>query len=110
MGRQAKLYIQVPVEDCCTELFFNRNIILLLKNRIKLFCWLSYLSGILLLSAGFFFYTRNVNYAYYWILLKGLEGFFWYSLSKFLLLQGISGASFGYLASQIYGQESLLII
>lgn len=31
-------------------------------------------------------------------------------VSKFLVLWGISGASFGYLASQIYGQESLVII
>lgn len=45
-----------------------------------------------------------------------ITGFSWRGVgvgpivSKFLVLWGISGASFGYLASQIYGQESLLII
>lgn len=93
---------QVPVESDCTELFLNRNPILLLKNRIKLFCWLSCLSGI-------YCYLHLFSSVH-------IIGFSWRGVgvdpivSKFLVLWSISGASFGYLASQIYGQESLLII
>lgn len=60
------------------------------------------------LSASFFFCAR--------MLTMHIIGFSWRGVgagpivSKFLVLWGISVASFGYLASQIYGQESLLII
>lgn len=36
---------------------------------------MSYLRGILLLSAAFFPYARNVNFVYYCIVLKGSESF-----------------------------------
>lgn len=90
------------------QLLFNRNLILLLKNRIKFFCWLSYLSG--------FYCYLHLFSPMQELLTMHIIGFSWRGVgggplvSKFPVFWGISGASFGYLASQIYGQESLLII
>lgn len=109
-AREADKYRQVPVEDYCTELFFNRNIILLLKNRIKLFCWLRYLNGILLLPAAFSSMKEMLTIHIIGFSWRGWKGLFDTVVSKFLQLRGISGASFGYLVSQMYGKESLLII
>lgn len=107
-GRETKLYRQVSVEGYHTELFFNRNLILLLKNRIKLFCWLSYLSGI--------YCYLHLFSSMQEMLTMHIIGFSWRGVGvgpivpKFLVQWGIYGASFGYLALQIYGQESFLII